>query len=126
MRTSIVKQFEFSSHHRLPYHQGKCSRDHGHNYLLEVKVSGEIQTRGSASGMIVDFYELTGIVQEYILDLYDHRSLNEFFDNPTAEIVALRIFQRLNELITKESDTDVEVEMVRLWETSTAYAEITH
>ncbi len=55
-----------SSGHRIRYHDGKCSRPHGHNYEISVTVTGEI----SEEGWIVDKGDVTAIISEW-----DHRFL---------------------------------------------------
>ena len=121
MKTFISKEFEFSAHHRLPFHQGKCKRNHGHNYILEVLLSGEVQGgTGNSAGMIIDFYDLSTIVKERIIDIYDHYSMNDdlHIENPTAEIMAAQIFEAL------DSTLPATLERIRLWETPKSYAEV--
>lgn len=74
---------------------GKCSRPHGHghNYYLEVTVKGEINER---TGMIVDLGPLNQVIEDYVVELFDHTFLNKdivFFTQvvPTAENIALHI-----------------------------------
>jgi 6-pyruvoyltetrahydropterin/6-carboxytetrahydropterin synthase len=111
----IRKQFRFEAAHVLPHHPGKCSRLHGHSYRFEVALEGPIQTDGPAKGMIVDFDEIGAIVKPAIVERLDHASLNDFMPNPTAEHIALWIW---NELATKlKGLTEIVV-----WETPTACA----
>jgi len=78
---------------------GKCSNPngHGHNYDLEVVVAGEIDQK---SGMVINFYELSRLVDELIYDKVDHRNLNTDVDFmaglvPTAENMAKRFWEVL-------------------------------
>ena len=78
---------------------GRCAnpRGHGHNYDMEVAVSGEVDP---VTGMVVNFYELNKLVQEHILDKVDHRNLNDDVDFlkgmvPTAENLARRFWEIL-------------------------------
>ena len=78
---------------------GKCNNPngHGHNYVLEVTVKGEIDPR---SGFVVDLKELKDILNREVLDAMDHRFLNkevpEFLDRiPTTENIAIAIWHRL-------------------------------
>lgn len=78
---------------------GKCSNPngHGHNYDLEVVVAGQIDNQ---SGMVINFYELTRLVDELIFDKVDHRNLNtdvNFMQGlvPTAENMAWKFWQVL-------------------------------
>jgi 6-pyruvoyltetrahydropterin/6-carboxytetrahydropterin synthase len=78
---------------------GKCSNPngHGHNYDLEVAVGGKIDP---TSGMVINFYELTRLVDELIYNKVDHRNLNTDVDFmsgliPTAENMALKFWEVL-------------------------------
>jgi 6-pyruvoyltetrahydropterin/6-carboxytetrahydropterin synthase len=91
----IRKHFRFEAAHVLPHHPGKCSRVHGHSYRLEVAVRGTLQTSGPARGMVVDFDEISSVVCPLVIDRLDHSSLNDLMDNPTAEHIALWIWDPL-------------------------------
>ena len=58
MKTTITVAITFAAAHRLPDHEGKCCRLHGHTYGLEVTVEGTPQESGPAAGMVMDFAEL--------------------------------------------------------------------
>lgn len=79
----------------LPFHPGKCARMHGHSYRLEVGVRGPIQSDGPARGMIADFDEIRRVVHEAVVDVLDHRTLNELLDNPTVERIVHWMWGRL-------------------------------
>ena len=111
----IRKHFRFEAAHVLPFHQGKCSRMHGHSYRLEVAVRGPIQTDGPARGMIEDFDVIKRVVREHAVDLLDHQTLNDFIENPTAEQIVMWIWRRL------ETHLDGLDELV-LWETANSCA----
>tara|TARA_Y100000310_G_scaffold325538_1_gene389156 strand:- start:902 stop:1234 length:333 start_codon:yes stop_codon:yes gene_type:complete len=108
----ITKIFTFDSAHRLPWHKGKCFTLHGHTYKLEVTVEGPL----NKDGIVVDFGDLKKVVKKEILDKYDHKYLNKFFDNPTAELVV----KEFHKILRK----DFNIVRLRLWETPTSYAEI--
>lgn len=82
MRLNV--QFEFCAAHRLPNYDGPCNRVHGHNYRFVVTIAGEPDEH---SGMIMDFVEIERIVKELVVDKIDHRDLNDFLENPTAEFI---------------------------------------
>ena len=111
----VRKVFAFEAAHVLPHHPGKCSRLHGHSYRLEVAVEGPLQPSGPAAGMVVDFDEISRVVGREVLDTLDHGSLNDVVANPTAEIVAAWIWERLVPVLPGLSE-------VVLWETATACA----
>jgi len=75
---SIFKEFgHFSAAHQLPYHDGKCCALHGHNYRVEVEVSGLVNedNRAAKQGMIVDFSVLSSIYKVKIDAICDHALL---------------------------------------------------
>jgi len=67
----ITKQFKFSASHILPKHPGKCRLLHGHNWVLEVTLSGEVDPD---SGFVMDYAELSEIMEPLIISL-DHHHL---------------------------------------------------
>ena len=78
---------------------GLCNNPnyHGHNYVLEVWVEGEID---AVSGYIIDLKILSDIIHQEVLDPFDHRNLNldceEFRNlNPTAENISVIIYQKI-------------------------------
>lgn len=85
-------EFNFSCAHTLPYYNGPCSRPHGHNYRLLVSIVGKPDPK---DGMILDFELLKKVVLENAVGVVDHRDLNEFMDNPTAEHLVLFLWERL-------------------------------
>ena len=88
----------------------KCSRLHGHTYILEVFVEGEINNKG----WVMDFADVDAVVKPIIKQL-DHYYLNEIsgLENPTSENIAVWIKTRL-------PDTRFDV---RLWEGTKSYVE---
>ncbi len=107
---SVTKVFTFDAAHQLPNHPGKCRRLHGHTYRLEVTVAAELDAK---TGMVLDFYDLSSVVKEKVLSRLDHRYLNDFVENSTAENLCLWIARELTEL---------PLQQIRLWETPTSCA----
>lgn len=119
MRTTITVAATFSAAHRLPEHEGKCCRLHGHTYGLEVTVEGTPQDSGPAAGMIMDFADLRERVDRLIVQHLDHQLLNEVLGFvPTVEAVAAWAFERLE-------DAGLPVVRVRLSEGPNTYVEVT-
>lgn len=92
MGLSITRRYHFESAHFLPnVPEGhKCKRMHGHNYEMEVTVMGPVDR----VGFIIDFWDLDKIVQP-IIELVDHRVLNDAIMNPTAEHIAVWFLDKL-------------------------------
>ncbi|RJP70068.1 MAG: 6-carboxytetrahydropterin synthase [Ignavibacteriales bacterium] len=122
----------FSASHRL--HQdnlteeensnlyGKCNNKfgHGHNYILEVVVAGEIDP---ATGYLIDLKKLKSIIRENVIDKLDHHHLNfdvEFMQGiiPTTENLAVEIWKQLVDKIPHGK-----LYSVKIFETENNYIE---
>jgi 6-pyruvoyltetrahydropterin/6-carboxytetrahydropterin synthase len=91
----IYKDFTFEAAHRLPNVPPghKCARLHGHSFRVRVHVSGPV---GKESGWVIDFAEILNAIKPIVAQL-DHYYLNEIegLENPTSELLARWIWQRL-------------------------------
>ena len=103
---------------------GRCSNrnGHGHNYTLEVTVSGQVDP---VTGFVVDLKWLKTVLEERVLDGWDHRHLNletEEFARavPTTENIAIAAWRRLEPALTAAK---VALRKVRIWETPEIFAE---
>ena len=103
---------------------GKCNNPngHGHNYVLEVTVKGEVDPR---SGFVVDLKQLKETMNREVLDAMDHRFLNKEvppFDRtiPTTENLAVEIWKRIEPQIRRDG---VRLHNVRLYETGDLYVD---
>lgn len=92
---------------------GKCSHPnyHGHNYVVEVWIEGEVDPE---TGFVMDLKALKEIINEEIIERFDHRNLNldcpEFKDLiPTAENIAIVIWKILRQRIDKELSIEVQL-----------------
>ena len=125
MRLHLWRRYKFCASHRLHSAQlgeeenrlvyGKCNNPygHGHNYVVEVAVSGPVDP---ATGMIANLTDLDAFVEREILEPFDHKYLNEeiaeFQKNiPTTENICMEIFNRLR------SFSPAKLERVRVEET---------
>ena len=135
MEALLTVQTHFAAAHRLAKEEitfeenkkiyGKCARvnGHGHNYILDVTVRGEIDKR---TGMICDLPSLQKTIDDLVVEKLDHTFLNkdiEFFKTcvPTAENIALYISDVLNKPINK---IGANLHKVRLQESPNNAAEI--
>src|SRR5436309_243728 len=104
----IIRQsFTFEAAHRLPLHRGKCFNLHGHRYRFTVSLELPIDP---GTGMTLDFADVIAVVQENVLAAWDHRNLNDFLENPTAENIVVGIWQRLSGPLPGLTE-------IELWET---------
>ncbi len=110
----IYYRAEISSAHQLdlPY-QSKCVRMHGHNYLVEVELEGQI----NQEGMIIDFTKIKEIIYKY-----DHITLNDIITQPTAENIVLHL---LNDFRLLPDTDNLQLITIRVWEDQDSYAEET-
>ena len=109
----LIKEFEFDAAHNLINYHGKCERLHGHTYKLVVKLEG---TRDHED-MLYDFVELKNLVKEQVLVEFDHHYINDFIQQPTAENIAVYIWNKLAPLVKRENVRIYEIEG---WETKTS------
>ena len=94
---------------------------HGHRYKLTVIAEGTLDKN---SGMIIDFAVISDVVKGEIIDKYDHKHMNDYFENPTAEIMANTFFNIINEKLNRKTDGRVKLNSLRLYETSNSFVEI--
>jgi len=109
MKLQLSRRYRFSASHRLHSAKlgeqenrrvyGKCNNPygHGHNYVVEVAVSGPVD---QATGMIANLSDLDAFVESEVIEPFDHKYLNEeiaeFSESvPTTENICIEIFNRL-------------------------------
>ena len=120
------RRYRFAASHRLHSEKlseeencrvyGKCNNPygHGHNYVVEISVSGTVDP---TTGMIVNLTDLDRFVGREVIEPFDHKSLNEDVDVfrekvPPTENLCKEIFQRLKHFPLAK------LERVRVEETS--------
>ena len=125
-KSSVIRKEHFNSAHRLHNPNwsdeknlsfyGKCNNPnfHGHNYDLEVTVTG---ITDEESGYLIDMKKLSNLIKKEVLDCFDHKNLNldvvEFKNlNPTAENISKVIYDKLR----KQLDLKFELK-IKLYET---------
>ena len=126
VKIELGRRYRFAASHRLHNPDlseqenyrlyGKCNNPygHGHNYVVEVLVSGKVDP---ATGMIANLADLDGFVEREVLEPLDHKSLNEDVPAfrgtvPTTENLCIEIFRRLKPF------SKARLERVRIQETS--------
>lgn len=73
----LRKTFKFEASHILPRHKGKCSRLHGHSWVLHVFVEGE---RNEETGFVKDYAEISDVVKP-LIERLDHRHFGQWFQD---------------------------------------------
>jgi 6-pyruvoyltetrahydropterin/6-carboxytetrahydropterin synthase len=126
VKIELGRRYRFAASHRLHSEKlsaeensrvyGKCNNPygHGHNYVVEISVSGPVDP---TTGMIANLADLDGFVEREVIEAFDHRSLNEevaaFREKvPTTENVCIEIYERLKHF------PKAKLERVRIEETA--------
>jgi len=112
----MILKYEFyiNSAHYLPNYVGKCKQLHGHTWTLEVSIQGSVNPD---TGFVMDFHQISYIVQTKVIDILDHKLINDIIENPTAE----NILQWIKDTLGKHFDNVVKL---RLREGFGGWAEI--
>ena len=100
---------------------GKCANLHGHNYVLEVVINGQVD---KATGYVFDLKQLSDVICRRVIQDVDHRNLNTDVpwlegQIPTAENLALAFWERIRSELPEGM-----LRTVRLWETDKNWAEV--
>ena len=131
-QVTVTRRLKFNAAHRVhnPAYSaeensrifGKCNNPHGHghNYVLDVSVSGEINPD---TGYVFDLARLKEVVRREVVDAVDHHNLNvdvEFMQGviPTAENLIVRVWG-----ILKDKVGPARLSRLVLWETENNYVE---
>ena len=131
-KIAVVRCEHFNAAHRLHNPDwseeknkdvfGKCNNPnyHGHNYELEVKVTGDVDPE---TGYVIDTKKLSDIIKEHVTEVFDHKNLNldvTYFKNliPSTENIAKTTYEILRPLI----DSNLELK-IKLYETPRNYVE---
>ena len=101
--------FHFAASHFLTKYHGKCEDLHGHNYKVIVTIEGEVQE----DGMVLDFKIVKSKVKEKVINILDHKHLNDIIENPSAEHVAIWIWDKIKD--------DMPLKKVTVYETENYY-----
>ncbi|MBK0093917.1 6-carboxytetrahydropterin synthase QueD [Erwinia sp. S63] len=103
MSTTLFKEFQFESAHRLPHvpEGHKCGRLHGHSFLVRLEITGEVDAH---TGWVMDFAELKAAFMP-IYDRLDHHYLNDIpgLENPTSEVLAKWIWDQMKPILPELS-----------------------
>ncbi len=91
MPTSIRRWVETDTGHRVPNHKSKCKHMHGHRYRWEAEVEGDVVLEHGVSeeGMLIDFSDVSTILNEKIHDIVDHAFI--VFEKDADAIAALKL-----------------------------------
>ncbi len=142
---SITRKLEFDAGHRIPDHRSQCRNLHGHRYVLEITLEGElVDVEGAPDrGMVMDFADVKALAVEHLVDRWDHAFLvfegdtqvRNFLETmpghktvvldriPTVENLALIAFEILSNVYDAHYGVDLRLKRVRLYETPNCWAD---
>jgi 6-pyruvoyltetrahydropterin/6-carboxytetrahydropterin synthase len=142
----ITRRLEFDAGHRIPDHQSQCRHLHGHRYVLEITLQGNVinQKGRPDNGMVMDFSQIKSLAKQHVVDVWDHAFLcwkedtsvvtflatlpehkTVLLDSvPTAENLAQVAFDILNPVFEGHFGADLHLKSVKLYETPNCWAEI--
>jgi 6-pyruvoyltetrahydropterin/6-carboxytetrahydropterin synthase len=143
----ITRRLEFDAGHRIPNHNSQCKHLHGHRYIIEITLSGDVITTEGVSeqGMVMDFSDVKRIAKERVVDAWDHaflvyrgdKAVLDFLNTlpdhktvvleviPTAENLAKVAFDLLLDAYSDNFGNHLRLERVRLYETPNNWADHT-
>ena len=146
MTLCITRKLEFDAGHRIPDHNSQCRHLHGHRYVLEITLTGEvIHNPGAAdNGIILDFSDVKTIAQKAVIEKWDHaflvfqgdQAVLSFLNSlpnhktvvlhciPTAENLAAEAFEILAPLFAERYGKRLSLSHVRLYETPNCWADV--
>lgn len=141
----ITRRLEFDAGHRIPDHKSQCRHLHGHRYVIEITLSGQVIDKegDAANGMVMDFSDVKTLAKEHLVDLWDHaflayekdKAIVEFLNSlpnhktvildrvPTAENLAQIAFELLDAVYRDTYGNQLKLQRVRLYETPNCWAD---
>ena len=142
----ITRRLEFDAGHRIPDHESQCRNLHGHRYVIEITLEGEVQNTAGASGngMALDFSSIKAIARKHLIDAWDHaflvwredKAVVDFLATlshhktvlldavPTAENLARAAFDRLSPVYRENYGHRLKLSKIRLYETPNCWADV--
>jgi 6-pyruvoyltetrahydropterin/6-carboxytetrahydropterin synthase len=86
---TVTRKLEFDAGHRIPDHRSQCRNLHGHRYVIEITLEGEVLDAPGESdnGMVMDFSDIKTIAKEHVVDPWDHAFLVYKNDMPVVNFL---------------------------------------
>ncbi|MFA4877405.1 MAG: 6-carboxytetrahydropterin synthase [Methanoregula sp.] len=133
MKVGIYKEVQIDTSHRLLYYKGKCANLHGHRWKIEVWMEGEPDP---VSQILIDYSLIKQVINKYDHQIILNRDdpmvprIQEFHPvittpgEPTSELMAVLIRDDLY-AVCRDEGIKATVPKIRVWESPTAFAELT-
>lgn len=142
----ITRKLEFDAGHRIPDHRSQCRNLHGHRYVIEITLEGDLVDVVGAPdrGMVMDFADVKSLAMEHLVGQWDHafivyegdRQVRDFLVSmpdhktvvldciPTVENLAVVAFRILSEVYDAHYGVNLRLKHLRLYETPNCWADI--
>ena len=112
-KAEVTKEFSFDAAHRLKDVTGKCESLHGHTWKVQITIEGKI----NENGIVYDFTKMKKVLNEKIKSKLDHRFVNDIIEQPTAENIALWIYNEVKNILPN-------ISKIRVYESPESFATI--
>ena len=142
----ITRKLEFDAGHRIPDHRSQCRNLHGHRYVIEITLEGDLVEAVGAPdrGMVMDFADVKSLAMEHLVGQWDHafivyegdQQVRDFLASmpghktvvldciPTVENLAVVAFRILSEVYDAHYGVNLRLKHLRLYETPNCWADI--
>ncbi len=142
----ITRKLEFDAGHRIPDHRSLCRNLHGHRYVIEITLEGDlVDVEGAPDrGMVMDFADVKSLAMEHLVGKWDHAfivyrgdtQVRAFLETmpehktvvldsiPTVENLAAAAFRILAEVYDAHYGVNLRLKHLRLYETPNCWADI--
>jgi len=142
----ITRKLEFDAGHRIPDHRSQCRNLHGHRYVIEITLEGDLVEAVGAPdrGMVMDFADVKSLAMEHLVGQWDHafivyegdKQVRDFLESmpghktvvldciPTVENLAVVAFRILSEVYDAHYGVNLRLKHLRLYETPNCWADI--
>jgi 6-pyruvoyltetrahydropterin/6-carboxytetrahydropterin synthase len=143
---TITRKLEFDAGHRIPDHRSQCRNLHGHRYVIEITLQGDlVDVEGAPDrGMVMDFADVKALAMEHLVNKWDHAfivyegdvKVREFLQTlsdhktvvldriPTVENLAAVAFNILADVYDAHYGVNLTLKRVRLYETPNCWADV--
>jgi 6-pyruvoyltetrahydropterin/6-carboxytetrahydropterin synthase len=142
----ITRKLEFDAGHRIPDHRSQCRNLHGHRYVIEITLEGDLVDDIGAPdrGMVMDFADVKSLAMEHLIGKWDHAfivyqgdtQVRDFLASmpdhktvvldciPTVENLAVVAFRILSTVYDAHYGVNLRLRHLRLYETPNCWADI--
>jgi len=123
----LTGEGHFDAAHNLVNYVGKCAQMHGHRWVVKAEFGPYTEVELDQAGIAVDFKAVKKVLND-VIDPFDHEYLNNFFERPSAELIALRIFRDMKQIIRASAELSATAKLyaVEVFESPESKCRVTH